>query len=238
MCEGSEPRSSRLKDKIKGEGEEMVKNAFVQSVIQNNHLLSVLLDSGNSCVVLPQNAPESPLCSTSLVRSQVKVKPRKSLGICSHQEALEASQLLHSSDDDSGWNARIRDFNGLFSFKGNFTSTGNDKTVSLGTDNKFVNADHYSSSSDSQSLEGEKEGTTICDGLLEQGLLSCVTCGILSFACVAVVQPRETTAKYFMSADCSFLDDHVFGSGEASGISRDTNQRTNNNSLVADIGTQ
>ncbi|XP_064942089.1 lysine-specific demethylase REF6-like isoform X2 [Musa acuminata AAA Group] len=235
MCEGSEPRSSRLKDKIKGEGEEMVKNAFVQSVIQNNHLLSVLLDSGNSCVVLPQNAPESPLCSTSLVRSQVKVKPRKSLGICSHQEALEASQLLHSSDDDSGWNARIRDFNGLFSFKGNFTSTGNDKTVSLGTDNKFVNADHYSTSSDSQNLEGEKEGTTICDGLLEQGLLSCVTCGILSFACVAVVQPRETTAKYFMSADCSFLDDHVFGSGEASGISRDTNQRTNNNSLVADI---
>ncbi|XP_038971999.1 lysine-specific demethylase JMJ705-like [Phoenix dactylifera] len=100
----SEPRSSRLKDKMKGEGEEMVKNIFVQSVIQNNHLLSVLLDKGSSCVVLPQNGPDSPLCSNSLVRSQVKVKPRLSLGLCSHQEALEASRLL-PSNDMLGWNA-------------------------------------------------------------------------------------------------------------------------------------
>ncbi|KAG1363360.1 Lysine-specific demethylase REF6 [Cocos nucifera] len=220
----SEPRSSRLKDKMKGEGEEMVKNIFVQSVIQNNHLLSVLLDKGSSCVVLPQNGPDSPLCSNSLVRSQVKVKPRLSLGLCSHQEALEASRLL-PSNDMLGWNAGIRDLSGFSTLKGNSVSVCQGKIISSATC-KFGTADFYTSSLDSQNGEGEKERTLQGDGLLDQGLLSCVTCGILSFACVAVVQPREAAAKCLMSTDCGFLGDHIDGSGELRDINKDANRKT------------
>ncbi|CAL9188394.1 unnamed protein product [Musa hybrid cultivar] len=233
--DGSEPRSSRLKDKMKGEGEVIVKNAFVQNVIQNNHLLNILLDKGTSCVVLPQNAPDGPLCSNSLVRSQVKVKPRLSFGLCSEQEALEASRLLPSNDVGPGWSAAVRNFNGLSSFRGNSTSTGNDRMISSGICDKFVSADQCSFSSDLQNVEGEKEGSIHGDGLLDQGLLSCVTCGILSFACVAVIQPRETAAKYLTAADCGFLNDHAFGSADVSELSRDTNWKTIRNNLVTGI---
>jgi hypothetical protein len=51
------------------------------------------------------------------------------------------------------------------------------------------------------------------DGLSEQRLFSCVTCGLLNFSCVAIVQPREPAARYLMSADCSFFNDWVAASG-------------------------
>ncbi|KAG1358917.1 lysine-specific demethylase JMJ705 [Cocos nucifera] len=226
----SEPRSSRLKDKMKGEGEEIVKNIFVQNVIQNNHLLGFLLDKGSSCIVLPQNAPESPLCSNSLVRFQVKVKPRLSLGLCSHQEAVEAARLLPSDDITPGWNAGMRDMSGLHSLKGNSVSVSQGKMITSATCGRFGAADFYSSS-DSQNEDGEKEGTFQGDGLLDQGLLSCVTCGILSFACVAVIQPREAAAKYLMSADCGFLSGHISGSGEVSGINSGQRGRHTENTV-------
>ncbi|KAL3818599.1 hypothetical protein ACJIZ3_004504 [Penstemon smallii] len=40
----------------------------------------------------------------------------------------------------------------------------------------------------------------------EQGLFSCVTCGVLCFSCVAIVQPTEAAALYLLSADCSEFD--------------------------------
>ncbi|KAG6475442.1 lysine-specific demethylase JMJ705-like [Zingiber officinale] len=232
--DGSEPRSSRLKDKMKGEGEEVVKNAFVQSVIQNNRLLDILQDAGTSCVVLPQNASECSFYSNSLVRSQVKVKPRLSLGLCSHQEAVDASRLVPSSDVGPGWNSRIRNFNGLFSYGGN-SSVESDKMISSSTSDEHASPCVLSSTSVLQNLEGEKEGTIQANGLLDQGLLSCVTCGILSFACVAIIQPRESAAKYLISADCDFLKDHAIGSGEVTGVNTNTNWKSNGNNLVADI---
>ena len=61
----------------------------------------------------------------------------------------------------------------------------------------------------------ERGGNVLSDGLSDQRLFSCVTCGILSFACVAIVQPREQAARYLMSADCSFFNDWAVGSGIA-----------------------
>ncbi|XP_074568161.1 lysine-specific demethylase JMJ705-like [Curcuma longa] len=225
--DGSEPRSSRLKDKMKGEGEEVVKTAFVQSVIQNNRLLDILLDAGTSCVVLPQNTSQSPFRANSLVRSQVKVKPRLSLGLCSHQEAVDA-RLVPSSDVGPGWNSRTRDFNGLFSSRGN--SSESDKMISSSTSSELA-----SPCSTSLHSEGEKEGTIQANGLLDQGLLSCVTCGILSFACVAIIQPREAASKYLISADCDFLKDHIIGSGDVTSINTNTNWKSNGNNLVTGI---
>lgn len=206
---------------MKGEGEEMIKNEFVRSVIQNNNLLSTLLNDGSSCVILPQNVPDSLLCSNSHARSQIKIKPRLSQGLNSREEALEASRLLPSDDFKQGYNMGIRDFGGFCSVKGNSLSVSNGKKILSATYGKFGSADLCSSSSDSQNMECDKEGTCQGDGLLDQGLLSCVTCGILSFSCVAVIQPREEAAKYLMSTDCSFLNNHFNGAGEVGGIDND-----------------
>jgi hypothetical protein len=54
-------------------------------------------------------------------------------------------------------------------------------------------------------------------GLLDEGLLSCVMCGILSFVCVAVIQPRKAAARYIMSNNnCRFFDDQSGSSEESS----------------------
>ncbi|XP_072972225.1 lysine-specific demethylase JMJ705-like isoform X1 [Typha angustifolia] len=216
---GIEPRSSRLKDKMKGEGEDIVKRTFVQNVIRNNCLLNILLDKG-SCVVLPQSAPDSPLCSNSLSRSQIKIRPRMSHGLYSQEVASEASKSLHSNSIMPGWNLGVRDFGGFASIKGNSASKCQEKIISSATCCKYGCSDLYSSSSDSQNVEGGKEVTLQGDGLLDQGLLSCVTCGILSFSCVAVIQPRDMAAKRLMSTDHNFRSGHILGSGEACEIDK------------------
>ncbi|XP_074588373.1 lysine-specific demethylase JMJ705-like [Curcuma longa] len=229
---GSEPRSSRLKHKMKGEGEEMIKKAFVQNVIQNNHLLSILLDTGTSCVVLPQSVPESPLCSYSLMRTQVKVKPRLPLGLCSQQGALEALELSPSNAVGLSGKTTVRDFNGLFPTDGNSVQIQSSKINSSGTWSKFPSSDPQHLPSDSQKVEGGKEGTRQGEGMLDQGLLSCVTCGILSFACVAIIQPTERAANYLMSVDCGFLHNPLVGSGKDSGIDRERSWKRSRNKSI------
>ncbi|KAK1294946.1 Lysine-specific demethylase REF6 [Acorus calamus] len=163
-----EPRSSRLKEKKRGEGEQMVKELFVQNIIQNNCLLDALISKGSSCVLIPQNTFDISLCPSSRMRSRIKLKPRWSLGLCSREEAIEASKYLRCD--------------ALM-------------TVSASSDNDDENHSRISG-----------------DGLLDQGLLSCVTCGILSFACMAVVQPKEVAARYLMSAGCTSLGDQTIDS--------------------------
>ncbi|KAM7277331.1 hypothetical protein ACFE04_019197 [Oxalis oulophora] len=159
----SNPRSSRLRHKKKGEGgETLVKEVFVQNVIQNNDLLHTL-GKGSSIVLLPQS-----VCS---LRSQIR---RKFIGSCSYQR-------------DDVVVGRIQPAKGRFS--------------SLCEKKRFNIADDDSLTSNSLS---EKE-TSMSD----QRVFSCVTCGILSFACVAIVEPREAAARYLMSADCSFFNDWV-----------------------------
>ena len=223
----SEPRSSRLKDKMRGEGEVMVKETFIQNVIETNDLLSILQSKGSSCIVLPQkNIYDSPLRSNSLVRAQLKMKPRLSLGLCSREEALEASRNFPSSDVLIGRNDGIGHLNGLCALKGNSLSL----CQASATSDKSGTSARNSSASDSQLAENEKESAVHSDGLLDQGLLSCVTCGILSFTCVAVVHPREAASRYLMSADCGFLNDQNVG-----GENYDGNNGTNWNRGTSDM---
>jgi len=73
-----------------------------------------------------------------------------------------------------------------------------------------------SGSSDANNAESDKGDINSTAGLLDQGFLSCVTCGILSFSCVAVIKPRECAAKWLMSADSSLINKQQFaGSGES-----------------------
>ncbi|PKA60230.1 Lysine-specific demethylase REF6 [Apostasia shenzhenica] len=230
MCGSSEPRSSRLKNKMRGEGDSIVKRTFVQSVADNNNLLSYLQEKGSSCVVLPLNAPSSSLSSNSLVRSQVKVKPRLSLGLCSREEALEASKSLPSNDIMLEINAGIKHLlseNKLAVYHRKKHTSSN---------NRFLSADISSSASCSQNAVDEKESNFQGEGVLDQGLLSCVTCGILSFACVAVVKPTELAARYLLSADCCSLDDQRIGSGKISDVANDANWKGSNCDLTLGSG--
>lgn len=143
-----EPRSSRLKEKKKGEGGQLVKKLFVQNAIQDNELLSCLLNDGSSCIILPINAHDGPVLSA--LRSRSQLIPKSKLSRCTH---------------------------------------------------------------DSHNAEGDKADVISAAGLLDQGLLSCVSCGILSFSCVAVIKPRECASKYFMSSDYNSINDQIVGSG-------------------------
>ncbi|KAJ4960281.1 hypothetical protein NE237_020191 [Protea cynaroides] len=207
----TEPRSSRLKDKKRGEGETMVKKLFVQNVIENNDLLNVLLEKGSSCVLIPYNSSDICVSSNLRVGSQMKLRPRLSLGLSSPEEALEASKMLPSNDVRLDRRARLRHLSGFCSVK--------EKPGSFYDQNGFTSScgsDVYVSTPEIQNADSEKGSTSQGDGLFDQGLFSCVTCGILSFACVAVIQPKEEAARYLMAADCSFLNDWIVGSGVTS----------------------
>lgn len=70
------PRSSRLRDKKKNEGEIMIKETFVGSVIENNNFLSILLGKG-PCIVIPEiEFPLPPMVP------EVTVKQGLVAGVC------------------------------------------------------------------------------------------------------------------------------------------------------------
>ncbi|XP_006645195.1 lysine-specific demethylase JMJ705-like [Oryza brachyantha] len=162
-------RSSRLKDKKKCEGEQLVKRMFIQNVIEDNKLLSHLLNDGSSCIILPSNAYGGPVFSALHSKYQSKLNSGISHDLCNMEEAPEASGCL---------------------------------SLNRNGDTR------HCISSDMRNMEGDKG-----DGLLDQGLLSCVTCGILSFSCVAVLKPRDCTARYLMSADSNSINNQLCISG-------------------------
>ncbi|CAA0838680.1 Lysine-specific demethylase REF6 [Striga hermonthica] len=147
----AEPRSSRLKDKRKGEGDMLVKELFIHDMSQNNHLLCTL-GKGSPVVLLPED---------SLSRSISSGKPA-------------VNQLT----------AKSRLFPSLY-----------------GQDLHLKHSVNRTSGEEQKVGPETKKGDSQC----EQGLFSCVTCGILCFACVAIVRPMDVAACYLMSADCTVL---------------------------------
>lgn len=199
----AEPRSSRLKDKRKGAGETVVKELFVQDVLQNNDLLHIL-GSGSSIVLLPHSSSDFSVCSKLRVGSQqLKVKSEPFLNVC-NSEGMGSSKGFISGDLVSNKNHGVKNVKGFYSVK--------EKFASLCERNR---GEVCPSSSKTLQRDSEKE-TSQGDGLSDQRLFSCVTCGILSFSCVAIVQPKEPAARYLMSADCSFFNDWIEGSGVTS----------------------
>ncbi|KAI9108765.1 hypothetical protein K1719_020070 [Acacia pycnantha] len=199
----AEPRSSRLRDKRKSEGETVIKELFVQDVLQNNDLLHGL-GKGSAIVLLPRSSSDISVCSKLRVGSQqLKVNPEYSLRECS-SEGMNSSKGFVSDDLVFSRTTQVKGF----SVKEKFASLCERNRVS----SLSVNDNTCSSSSVPVQRDTERE-TSQGDGLSDQRLFSCVTCGILSFACVAIVQPKEPAARYLMSADCSFFNDWVVGSG-------------------------
>ncbi|KAF0916403.1 hypothetical protein E2562_007504 [Oryza meyeriana var. granulata] len=181
-----ETRSSRLKEKKKCEGEQLIKKMFIRNVIEDNELLSHLLNDGSSCIILPANAHDGPVLSAFHSRYQSKMNSRISHDLCSREEAPEALGCLSLNRNGDTRNC-----------------------ISLDTHN----------------MEGDKGDIISTTGLSDQGLLSCVTCGILSFSCVAVLKPRDCTARYLMSADSSSINNQLSISGGSILADALTNER-------------
>ncbi|QHO57372.1 Lysine-specific demethylase [Arachis hypogaea] len=205
----AEPRSSRLKDKKRGEGETVIKELFVQDVSQNNDLLQEL-SKGSEIILLPRSSFDISLCSKLRSGSkQRKVNSRFSLGACNSEE-MNSSKGFVSDDLAFSMNRGIKQ-EGSLSIKDKITSLCERSMIS----SYDVNGNICSSSSKQLQGDNERESGE-GDGSPDKRLFSCVTCGILCFPCVAIVQPRESAARYLMSADCSFFNDWVVGSGVSS----------------------
>lgn len=188
----------------------MVKELFVQNIMQNNDLLHIL-GKGSSIVLLPKSSSDIPVCANLRVGSSSRVKPRLSLGLCSLEEAMKASNCIVSNDIDMGLNHDFKQLKGFFPVKEKFASSCDRNKLH----SSHENDNNRSLTSQTRNLETKSETISHGDGLSDQALFSCVTCGILSFACVALIQPREAAARYLMSADCNFLNDWIVGSGPA-----------------------
>lgn len=193
----------------------MIKELFVENVLETNWRLHSLLDKGSSCIVLPHNAFDISVAPYSRVISQIKVKPRLSLSFYNQEEALNASRSLFPSEDTLERNSGLRYLSGFSSMNGRFISSAEAKRFPAEKCSKTDVSTSYTIA-DSQETGPEKEVTLRSDGLLDQGVLSCVTCGILSFTCVAIVRPTDIAARCLMSADCSSFNDLYAGSGETS----------------------
>ncbi|KAK8928813.1 Lysine-specific demethylase REF6 [Platanthera zijinensis] len=196
----STPKSSRLKNKHRCVGETMIKETFVQNVIQNNNLLNILLDDGSSCVILPQRTSDdcSQFSSGLHLKLQMKVKPRIALGLCHGEDKADGDLVSDLSVGSRRTWARC--LNGFSPAEENSLSMY--QRVNLSTTKISVFGSSQSSylSSKVQNKEGQNiELQTV--GVLDKGLLSCVTCGILSYACMAIIQPRDAVVGCLLSAN-------------------------------------
>ncbi|XP_027339020.1 lysine-specific demethylase JMJ705-like isoform X2 [Abrus precatorius] len=196
----AEPRSSRLKDKKKGEGETVIKELFVQDVLQSNDLLHIL-GKESAVVLLPRSSVDISVCSKLRVGSQQSIN-------VSNSEGMNSSKGFVSDDLVFNRSHGIKQEKIFYSVKDKFTTLCERNRIS----SFDVNGNICTSSSKPLQRNTGRE-TSQGDGLSDQRLFSCVTCGILSFSCVAIVQPKEPAARYLMSADCSFFNDWVVGSG-------------------------
>ncbi|XP_058787753.1 lysine-specific demethylase REF6-like isoform X1 [Vicia villosa] len=203
----AEPRSSRLKDKKKGEGDSVVKELFVQDVLRNNDLLHVL-GKESSVVLLPRSSVDISICSKLRVGcQQQKVNPEFSINVC-NSKGMNSSKGFVSDDLVLNRNCGILQEKNFHSVKDKFTLLCEGKGIS-----SFDANGNTSPSSTKQLQTGNNCESNQGDGLSDQRLFSCVTCGLLNFSCVAIVRPSELAARYLMSADCSFFNDWVVDSG-------------------------
>ena len=84
-------RSSRLRDRQKEEREFMVKKGFVEDILRENNMLSVLLEKESSCRAVLWNPDMLPYLSHSQVantNSAVATSPRENTS-CNHIESLD-----------------------------------------------------------------------------------------------------------------------------------------------------
>ncbi|KAL8097898.1 lysine-specific demethylase JMJ705-like [Apium graveolens] len=195
MTKTPEPRSSRLKDKKKGEGETLVKELFVQDIVQNRELLHTL-GKGSPVVLLPRYSTYNSNDKKSYDGYLMKEKSDMSLDLSSTDAKMKFFNEVKLD--------RKQKSKGSYSMKEKFPKlSGCVKSPLFGANNDETCAPEY----ENESTNTEEKSCTQNDRLPNKGLFSCVTCGVLCYACVAIVKPKEVTAHYLMSAKSSSISD-------------------------------
>ncbi|CAH9109847.1 unnamed protein product [Cuscuta epithymum] len=194
----SEPRSSRLKEKKKDEGETLVKDFFVQDLVQNNSLLHVL-GGGSSVVLLPRN-------SANLQGSQLNIKPEQ-----------ETTKDLRFDNVSIARKQGIKQTSAVRSTRGKSCSSSSRLSVS---------GKCYNVRSSNGNINASTERAYNSDRSSEHGLFSCVTCGILCYTCVAIVRPTKEAAHCLLSADFESLSQWRAASGRTPGVNESTDVPT------------
>ncbi|XP_024973379.1 lysine-specific demethylase REF6-like isoform X4 [Cynara cardunculus var. scolymus] len=92
----------------------------------------------------------------------------------------------------------------LYDLAVSFSSRNNELSLNGGKD-----ASSSSLASQTQNTATGRYKGGECDKTHDTGIFSCVTCGILCYASVAIIRPTEATANYLMSADCRGISDLV-----------------------------
>lgn len=211
----------------------MIKETFVQNVIRNNSLLNILLDVGSSCLILPEATFDKPLCSGLHHKLQMKVKPKIALGFFHGEDKMDGNSVSDFSiESRRTW---LSCSNGFCRAEENSDSVCHGKNHSTIKISRLGSSVSHNLSSEIQNKERQNNKHQT-DGVLDQGLLSCVTCGILSYACVAVMQPREAAAEYLMSSDCNSFANQIVGIEENCGLSNEATRKTVNSDVDINLG--
>lgn len=217
------PRSSRLRAKKKDEGDIMVKEKFVGSVIENNNLLSILLDK-SSCIIVPEIA--FPPSFPTMMEPGFTVDRSLTGGHCSIiQQAVENMSV------DVG--IMVENMSGSQSVSEAPFSACNRRKVYETKYGELDTAAFCLSTSKVQNGVIDKDISPWGGGILDQGRLPCVQCGILSFACVAIIQPREAAVQFIMSGEDISLSAKL---GEVSKSDDTSNWITENCEMVLQQG--
>ena len=163
-------RTSRLRDRRKEERELLVKQEFLQDMINENKLLcSFLKKKSIENVVLwePDLLPSSTVLNSCSFGS--KASEKKSEDGC----RFESSQCNHKDNSPSDGSALM-----------------------TGTQTKCMSASNKSSDAASASVEKSDADTDDEDDLpfdlsIDSGSLTCVACGILGYPFMAILQPSR-----------------------------------------------
>ncbi|XP_055825657.1 lysine-specific demethylase REF6 [Solanum dulcamara] len=214
-----EPRSSRLKDKKKSEGDMLVKELFVEDLNSNNYLLHIL-GEGSPVVLLPQNSTGMSICSNLVAGSQSKVNSRLFPSLSSSDHEVKSKKDSAYDDLKLGRKQEMKQFAGISLEKGKYSSwhSGNRLPDSGRKDDAQSSPD-----TERVNLDTARGMTYKCDTLSEQGLFSCATCGILCYTCVAIIRPTEAAAHHLMSSDYRNFNDWTGSVGGVTATGRDPN---------------
>ncbi|KAL2635636.1 hypothetical protein R1flu_007115 [Riccia fluitans] len=213
-CAPSEPRSSRLKVRKKSQGEETVKNVFVNDVIDNNRLLGLLLDKGVPCCLLTKNTvnyvegdmPASEHSDQRLrrtnsvltIESQLQVGDSTSVPVATRE--LGAGTLTEDSDTGNQVSKHSSlppdscpSKNEISTESGAKGSVGNIGDICVTSELPQMDNIHCESKANPHG-SGNTAPSTIA---IDWGILPCAACGILCYSTMAVVEPTAAALSTF-----------------------------------------
>ncbi|XP_058083388.1 lysine-specific demethylase ELF6 isoform X2 [Magnolia sinica] len=177
-------RSSRLRDRKKEEREILVKKAFIDDVVNENYLLSVLLgkESTSRAVLWDPESLPSPSNSSLSVGPAVSVEANGLL-VCERNK--EDGSCKGNAFDDASANVAE-------------TSSGNARSANLQKPDIHNNkVDGTSSYMEAVDYLYEDDDDLPCGMHVDSGTLACVACGVLGFPFMSIVQPSDRASKEF-----------------------------------------